>query len=88
MEGKPVHFFRARQGGVGSGVALFAETNGYSGVIRILLGIDANGTFNRSSRVKSYRNPGLGDAIDLSKSQWVLSFNGKSLQQPDEKAGM
>lgn len=33
IDGKPVHFFRARQKGIGSGVALFAETTGYSGVI-------------------------------------------------------
>jgi len=80
-----VHFFRARQGGVGSGVALFAETSGYSGVIRLLLGIDANGTLTGVRVLSHTETPGLGDAIDLSKSQWVLSFNGKSLQQPNEK---
>lgn len=85
MEGKSVHFFRARQGGVSSGVALFAETSGYSGVIRLLLGIDANGALTGVRVLSHTETPGLGDAIDLSKSQWVLSFNGKSLQQPDEK---
>ena len=85
LDGKPVHFFRARKAGVGSGVALFAETTGYSGVIRILLGIDANGTLTGVRVLSHTETPGLGDAIDLSKSQWILSFNGKSLQQPDEK---
>ena len=85
MDNKPVHFFRARQGGVGSGVALFAETTGYSGVIRLLLGIDANGSITGVRVLSHTETPGLGDAIDLSKSQWVLSFNGKSLQQPNEK---
>ncbi len=85
LDGKPAHFFRARKGGVGSGVALFAETSGYSGVIRILLGIDANGSLTGVRVLSHTETPGLGDAIDLSKSQWILSFNGKSLQQPDEK---
>ncbi len=85
MDGKPVHFFRARKGGVGSGVALFAETTGYSGVIRLLLGIDENGTLTGVRVLSHTETPGLGDNIDLSKSNWVLNFNGKSLQQPDEK---
>lgn len=85
MDGKPVHFFRARKGGVGSGVALFAETTGYSGVIRLLLGIDEHGTLTGVRVLSHTETPGLGDNIDLSKSNWVLNFNGKSLQQPDEK---
>ena len=85
IDGKPVHFFRARQKGIGSGVALFAETTGYSGVIRLLLGIDANGTLTGVRVLSHTETPGLGDNVDLNKSNWVLSFNGKSLQQPDEK---
>ena len=26
--------------------------------------------------------PGLGDKVDLAKSDWLLSFNGRSLQNP------
>ena len=85
IDGKPVHLFRARQKGIGSGVALFAETTGYSGVIRLLLGIDANGTLTGVRVLSHTETPGLGDNVDLNKSNWVLSFNGKSLQQPDEK---
>ncbi len=85
LDDKPVHFFRARKAGVASGIALFAETSGYSGVIRILLGIDANGTLTGVRVLSHTETPGLGDAIDLSKSQWILGFNGKSLRQPDEK---
>ncbi len=85
LDGQPVHFFRARKGGMGSGIALFAQTSGYSGVIRLLLGIDANGTLTGVRVLSHTETPGLGDAIDLSKSEWILSFNGKSLQQPDEK---
>ena len=34
-------------------------------------------------RVISHREtPGLGDPIDIEKSDWVHGFNGKSLQDP------
>ena len=85
MDGKPVHFFRARKDGVGSGVALFAETTGYSGTIKLLLGIDAQGELTGVRVLSHTETPGLGDNIDLSKSNWILSFNGKSLNHPDEK---
>ena len=29
--------------------------------------------------------PGLGDAVDANKSDWVLSFNGRSLDNPQPK---
>ena len=29
--------------------------------------------------------PGLGDAIDTNKSEWVFSFNGRSLSNLDSK---
>ena len=43
LDDKPVHFFLGRKNGVPSGVVLFADTTGYSGAIKMLLGIDANG---------------------------------------------
>ena len=85
MDGKPTHFYRARKAGVASGVALFADTTGYSGTIHLLLGIDANGTLTGVRVLSHTETPGLGDNIDLAKSNWVLNFNGKSLKQPDEK---
>jgi len=37
-----------------------------------------------SARVLSHREtPGLGDKIDLKKSNWVLGFDGRSLTNPD-----
>ena len=32
--------------------------------------------------VSHRETPGLGDKIDAGKSQWILSFNGKSLSMP------
>ncbi|MCK5091538.1 MAG: RnfABCDGE type electron transport complex subunit G, partial [Gammaproteobacteria bacterium] len=36
--------------------------------------------------VTHHETPGLGDAIEETRSDWVLSFSGKSLENPN-KAG-
>ncbi len=56
--------------------------NGYSGSIHLLVGINMNGELLGVRALKHQETPGLGDAIDLRKSDWVLSFNEKSLSNP------
>ncbi|MGK2913447.1 MAG: RnfABCDGE type electron transport complex subunit G, partial [Porticoccaceae bacterium] len=49
-------------------------------------GLDIHGVLT-GVRVLSHREtPGLGDAIELRKSDWILGFNGKSLGNPAEDA--
>lgn len=56
--------------------------NGYSGNIKLLIGIYYNGNV-AGVRVLSHKEtPGLGDAIELRKSNWILGFSGRSLQNP------
>lgn len=64
--------------------ALFVVTarDGYSGPIRILLGIDLDGTVTGIRIVKHQETPGLGDKIVSSRSDWVLQFPGRSLGDP------
>lgn len=58
--------------------------DGYSGSIRLLVGIYADGEL-AGVRVLNHREtPGLGDRIELAKSPWILSFNGRSLTNPVE----
>ncbi len=85
LDGQPVHFFRARKADAVTGIALFADATGYSGTIKLLLGIDAKGVLTGVRVLSHTETPGLGDKIELSKSQWILGFNGLSLQQPDEQ---
>ena len=75
--------YRVRQGGVIIGVILPATArDGYSGDIRALVGIRSDGTV-AGVRVVSHREtPGLGDKVDLRKSDWVLGFNQHSLINP------
>lgn len=54
--------------------------NGYGGPISLLIGIMVNGDIT-STRVLQHREtPGLGDDVDISRSDWIQSFNGQSLQ--------
>ncbi|MBH3337826.1 electron transport complex subunit RsxG [Pseudomonas mendocina] len=59
--------------------------DGYSGAIHLLVGIFADGRL-AGVRVLSHKEtPGLGDKIELAKSDWILGFAGKSLSDPDEE---
>ena len=56
--------------------------DGYSGDIRMIVGINIDGTV-AGVRVLSHKEtPGLGDLIELAKSDWMLGFAHKSLGQP------
>ena len=58
--------------------------DGYSGAIHLLIGIQADGRL-AGVRVLGHREtPGLGDKIELAKSAWIRSFDGKSLSNPGE----
>ena len=75
--------YRARRNNEVTGIILPATArDGYSGDIRLLVGIDRVGAV-AGVRVLSHREtPGLGDKIELKKSDWVLSFDHKTLADP------
>jgi electron transport complex protein RnfG len=59
--------------------------DGYSGAIHLLVGIYADGRL-AGVRVLSHKEtPGLGDKIELAKSDWILGFAGKTLSDPAEE---
>jgi electron transport complex protein RnfG len=73
----------ARKNGEVVGVILpVLSTEGYNGKISLIVGIHQDGRL-AGVRILSHREtPGLGDKIDLNKSDWLLGFDGKSLQLP------
>lgn len=73
----------ARRGTDVVGIALSAiAPDGYSGEIHLLVGIDTTGTL-RGVRVTGHREtPGLGDDIDVDRSDWIHGFQGRSLVDP------
>jgi electron transport complex protein RnfG len=57
----------------------FIAPDGYSGAINMIMGVDRNGNI-LGVRVLSHKEtPGLGDKIEVAKSNWILSFVGRSL---------
>ncbi len=75
--------YRARRGGEPVAVIFNSiAPNGYSGRIHLLVGVYVDGSLAGVRAVKHAETPGLGDAIELRKSDWVLGFDGKSLNDP------
>ena len=59
--------------------------SGYNGSIQLLIGVNADGTLSGVRVVKHRETPGLGDVVEISRSDWILGFNDKSLSKPNEK---
>ena len=82
----PEVVYRARKQGHNVAVVIpVVAPNGYNGPIEMLVGIYDNGHIAGVRIVKHRETPGLGDAVERNKSDWVLGFNGKSLNEPDAK---
>lgn len=64
--------------------ALFAVTarDGFSGPIRILVGVDYDGTVTGIRILRHRETPGLGDKIESARSDWVFQFDGRSIGDP------
>ncbi len=73
--------YLAKKAGEVNGVCFkFVAPDGYAGAISLVMGIDKNGEILGVRVISHTETPGLGDKIEISKSKWILSFNGKSLE--------
>ena len=81
----PTPAYLATLGGQPSAVILqVTAPDGYSGSIRLLVGVQADGRLAGVRTLQHRETPGLGDKIELAKSPWVRGFDGTSLGDPDE----
>jgi len=82
-KGQTVTTYRARLDGKAVAVILkMVAVNGYNGKINLLVGINENGTLC-GVRVTSHKEtPGLGDAIEVERNDWILGFYGRALDNP------
>ncbi len=84
--GEETTYYVARKGSDLVGVAFEQSTLGYSGSIRLLIGVDRSGTILGVRVLGHTETPGLGDKIDVAKSDWILGFDKASLSSlPEEK---
>ena len=88
---EPTTIFRARK--AGQPAALVLETvapDGYSGRIRLVLAVNADGSVSGVRVVAHKETPGLGDYIEPKKDRkrarpWITQFEGRSLANPAER---
>lgn len=72
--------YRARLQNQPAAVVLEAiAPDGYSGRISLIIAIKADGTLSGVRVVEHKETPGLGDYIDILKSEWITGFAGTSL---------
>ncbi|MDR1887848.1 MAG: electron transport complex subunit RsxG [Zoogloeaceae bacterium] len=76
---KPLQVYRARQGETVKGVVFKVTGKGYGGEIIILMALDKAGRVLGVRILKHTETPGLGDKIDIAKSDWANGFSGKAL---------
>ena len=87
-DGKPVTLYRARKAGKVNGAVFQVSGRGYAGDIVVLIGVDGAGRVLGARVIKHRETPGLGDKIEVAKSNWIRDFEGKSLadQAPEKWA--
>ncbi|CAK0774419.1 SoxR (2Fe-2S) reducing system protein RsxG [Gammaproteobacteria bacterium] len=79
-----VTVYRARKEGVPvAAVFTTVASDGYSGNINLLIGVNVDGTIAGVRIITHKETPGLGDKIEIDRSPWITKFVGRSLQNPE-----
>jgi len=69
--------YRARSGGkVIAAIIPVTAPDGYTGAIDLIVGVNADGSVAGVRALSHKETPGLGDKVDIKKSDWILGFNG------------
>jgi len=82
LEDKTV--YRGIKAGKITSMAYEISGRGYGGEIKLMLGIDTQGKILGVRILSHQETPGLGDRINEKKTDWIFSFNGKSLGAPPQ----
>lgn len=79
----PVSVYRAFKDGKPV-AALFTSVapGGYNGDIRLLVGVWADGRIAGVRVLHHRETPGLGDFVEIERSDWITEFEGRSLEDP------
>jgi len=83
---KNIDVYRAKKNNQVIAVIIEAVApDGYSGEIKTLVGIDQEDKILGVRVIAHKETPGLGDYIEIDKSQWIKNFDLKSLDKISEK---
>lgn len=79
--------YRARQGEQKTGLVFMPlSTNGYNGKIELAVGVSYDGVLTGVRVIEQRESDGLGDNIHQDKSDWINSFDQRSLLNTENKA--
>jgi electron transport complex protein RnfG len=81
-QGGDVHIARNANGQPIAAIIPATAPDGYNGAIKLMIGVLSDGTVAGVRVVNHTETPGLGDKIDVKKSDWILGFDNKSLRNP------
>lgn len=81
---KPVIVYRGIKDNQVTALAWEISGQGYGGEMRFILALDAEGKILGVRVLSHAETPGLGDKLEIEKDNWILGFNGLSLDDPVE----
>jgi electron transport complex protein RnfG len=78
-------YFATKKGHLVAAIFEVTTLDGYNGAIKILVGVNTTRPLSIAGvrAIQHTETPGLGDRMEIQKSNWVLSFNGKSIGNPE-----
>lgn len=83
----PLPVFRARKNSKPVALIMTAiAPDGYNGDIKLLIGVNYDGSLSGVRVISHRETPGLGDGIETRRGDWILAFNGLSLDNPQSKS--
>lgn len=82
---KSIDVYRGTRDGKVTALAFPVSDFGYGGEINLIMAVDAQGTVLGVRALSHAETPGLGDKMEIEKSNWITGFNGHSLQNTTQK---
>ena len=83
LTGEKRIYVARKEGDIVAVVIPATAPDGYTGAIDLIVGVNLDGSIAGVRALAHKETPGLGDKVDIKKSDWVLDFNGRSLENPD-----
>lgn len=74
-------YFAKKDGNISAYAYETTAPDGYSGNIRLLVGLDPKGEVLGVRVIEHHETPGLGDKIERRISNWILGFTNQSINE-------